>query len=63
MYATAFALVLVAVIGLVASVDKYPGSSVNEVVAVNGFFALLFTVSGVLFRYSAQQQSPEKSKG
>jgi hypothetical protein len=54
MYATAFSIVLVAAIALIANMDEYPGSSVNEIIMVNGFFALLYAVSGVLFRYASQ---------
>ena len=61
MYATAIALVLVAVIALLSNMSSYPGSSVNEIIAVNGFFATLFAVSGSLFRFASQEKSTEKS--
>lgn len=51
MFATAFAIVLVAVIALLTDMDTYPGSAVKEILMVNGFFASLYTLSGILFRY------------
>ena len=63
MYITALMLVLVVGIALFANMDEYPGSSVDEIVGVNGFFATLFTVSGSLFRFAARKQSPKKSEG
>jgi hypothetical protein len=58
MYAMSLALVFLAGIALVANMDKYPGSSVGEIIGVNAFFAGLFAVSGLFFRFAAQQQSP-----
>lgn len=63
MYAMAISLVLVAVIALLTGMQNYPGSSVMEIIAVNGFFALLFAFAGSLFRYVAHQQSQEKAEG
>jgi hypothetical protein len=65
MYATALALMLLAVIALSANMNEYPGSSVTEIIGVNGFFAMLFVISGILFRHVAQNNPPmtEKSKG
>jgi hypothetical protein len=62
MYAMAFALVLVAVIALMANMQNYPGSSVTEIVGVNGFFATLFAVAGLLFRYVAIEQQTQRSE-
>lgn len=56
-YAAALALVLVAVIALLANMHQYPGSSVIEIIGVNLFFATPYAVSGLLFRYAAQEQS------
>jgi hypothetical protein len=42
---------------------QYPGSSVVEIIGVNTFFATLFSISGLLFRFVALQQSKEKSEG
>ncbi len=65
MYGMALAVVLIAIIALVANMQQYPGSSVTEIIVVNGFFATLFGISGLLFRYVAlrQSQSFEKSEG
>lgn len=65
MYAVVVAVVLVAVIALFANMQQYPGSSVKEIVGVNAFFAILFAISGLLFRYVALEQSQriEKSDG
>lgn len=65
MYATAVALALVAVIALLANMHQYPGSSVIEIIGVNGFFATPFVVSGLLFRYAGKNghQLMEKSEG
>lgn len=57
MYAMAFSLVLIAVIALMANMQNYPGSSVTEIIGVNGFFATLFAVAGLLFRYVVHEQS------
>lgn len=62
MYASTLALVLLAIIALLANMDEYPGSSVNEIIAVNGFFATLYAVSGSLFRFVAQEELSKKSE-
>ncbi|HEX5152581.1 MAG TPA: hypothetical protein VFW07_14120 [Parafilimonas sp.] len=58
MFTVAVALILFAVIQLLAKMNQYPGSSVTEIIAVNAFFATLFAVSGLLFRYITLKQSP-----
>jgi hypothetical protein len=65
MYAVVLALVLVAVIALLANMHEYPGSSVTEILTVNGFFAFLYAISGLLFRYVALEQAQriKKSEG
>lgn len=65
MYGMSLAVVLVAVVALLANMQEFSGSSVTEIIGVNGFFALLFAVSGLLFRYAAleQSQQSEKSEG
>ena len=60
MHIAIVALVLVAVIELLANI---PGTSVIEIIGVNGFFAASYAISGSLFRFSAQEQAPENSKG
>jgi hypothetical protein len=57
MFATVLALAIHTGIALAAGMHKYPGSSVDKIVCVNAFFAALFAVSGLLFRYSALKQS------
>lgn len=63
MFAASGSIVLIAIIALVAGMQYYPGSSVGEILGVNAFFATLFAVSGLLFRYVAliSQQSDSKS--
>ena len=51
MFITALTLLLFAVIQLLTKMNEYPGSSVTEVIAINAFFATLFAVAGLLFRY------------
>ena len=63
MYLTALSLVLLAGIALITNMDEYAGSSVKEILAVNAFFALLYAVSGSLFRFAAHEPSTEKSEG
>jgi hypothetical protein len=58
MFATAIALVLFAVIQLLTKMYQYPGSSVTEIIGVNTFFATLFAVSGLLFRYITLKHLP-----
>lgn len=53
MFATAFALMVLAAVALMMNI---PDSSVFEIMGVNLFFATPFIVSGLLFRYVAQQQ-------
>jgi hypothetical protein len=50
LFATALAQTLVAVIALIAGMHQYPGSSVSEILKVNGFFVALFILSALLFR-------------
>ena len=61
MYATAIAFVLIAVIAILANMGAYPNSSVNEIIAVNGFFATVFAISGAVFRLSEQEKSETSS--
>lgn len=51
MFAAAISLVLFGVIQLLTKMYEYPGSSVAEIIGVNTFFATLFAVCGLLFRY------------
>ncbi|MEX0966883.1 MAG: hypothetical protein WD077_06570 [Bacteroidia bacterium] len=52
LYMMTFAIILISVIALVTNMHHYPGSSVNEIIGVNGFFAVLFVISGVAFRFA-----------
>ena len=62
MFATALAQALVAGISLVFGLG-YPWSPPVELLAVNGFFATLFVVSALLFRYAARGQTPSGQEG
>ena len=54
MYVVSGSLVVLASIALFADMQSYPGSSVGEIIGVNAFFATLYVIAGVLFRYAAQ---------
>lgn len=54
MYVAALALVIHTAIALLIGMQRYPGSSVTEILAVNGFFSGLYVVSGSLFRFAAK---------
>jgi hypothetical protein len=56
--ATALAQGLVAVIALIAGKAQSPGSSVSEIVELNGCFVALFVGSAWLFRHAARQRRP-----
>lgn len=60
MYFTAFSLVVLATIALITGMQNLPNSSVTEILGVNGFFAMLYLISAVLFRAVHQKQSNEK---
>lgn len=61
MYVAAVSLVVIAAIAIVAGMGAYPGSSVNEIIAVNGFFGTLYAIAGSLFRLASQEKSSENS--
>jgi hypothetical protein len=50
LFATALVQALVTVIALIAGMHKVPGSSVYEIVGLNGFFVALWVGSAWLFR-------------
>jgi hypothetical protein len=54
LFAMAFSHVLIVVIALLARLDLSPESSIIEILGVNGFFAVLWTGSALLFRNAAQ---------
>jgi heme/copper-type cytochrome/quinol oxidase subunit 4 len=55
MYITVLALIVHTVIAFIAGMQNYPGSSAKEILAVNGFFAVLFTISALLFSYASRE--------
>jgi len=54
MYAASGALAGLAIIAFLAGAHRYPGSSVAEIFGVSGFFAGLYLIAGLLFRYAAK---------
>ncbi len=50
-------VVLVTVIALSAGMQDYYGSSITELLGVNGLFLVLFAVSGILFLQSAREEA------
>jgi hypothetical protein len=50
LFATALAQLVVAVVALIVGMQHCPGSSVSEILGVNGFFGALFVSSALLFR-------------
>lgn len=56
MFAMAIAQGLIAIIALFTDMAEAPGSSVFEILGVNGFFIMLFVVAALLFRHAAQEQ-------
>ena len=58
MFTAAITLLLFAVIQLLAKMQEYSGSSVIEIIGVNAFFATLYAVSGLLFRYITLKHLP-----
>jgi hypothetical protein len=61
MYTLVGVLAVLASIALLTGMEAYPGSSVREILGVNGFFALLFTVSGLLFRWARLKETKERN--
>lgn len=57
LFSMAVAQAIIAVIALFTGMAEVPGGSVYEIIAVNGFFIMLFVVAGLLFRYAAQEES------
>lgn len=58
--ATAVAQMLVAVIALLAGKHDLPHSSVSQILALNGGFAVLWIVSALLFRWASATGSPPR---
>lgn len=61
MYASALSVIVVGVIALLAGMDKYHASSVGEILAVTGFFTVLYAVAGYAFQFAAHDQTPATS--
>ena len=57
LFVTASAQALTAVIALIAGMHHHPGSSLLEILVLNGFFVLLFVGSALLFRQAARKES------
>lgn len=57
LFAMAFAHALVAIIALIAGLHLSPNSSAVEILGVNGFFAVLWIASALLFRNAAREQA------
>jgi hypothetical protein len=57
LFAMAFAHVLIVVIALIARLHLSPESSVVEILGVNGFFAVLWSASALLFRNAGMEQA------
>jgi hypothetical protein len=50
-FAAAVALVIHAGIALMAGMQYYPNSSLEGIIGVNAFFAVIFSAAGLLFRF------------
>jgi hypothetical protein len=57
MYAMALALAVHTAIALTVGMNHYPGSSTNEILGVNSFFATAFIMAGLAFRYIGHEES------
>lgn len=58
MWVTAGAQVLTVVIALLAGWHHLAESSLTEIIGINGFFAVLWAISGLLFRWVKQKDTP-----
>lgn len=56
LYAMAVVQAIITIIALLTDMDQLAGSSVLRILAVNGFFIMLFVASALLFRYAKQKQ-------
>ena len=57
LFTMAFAHVFVVIIALIAGLHLSPDSSVSEILGVNGFFAVLWVASALLFRNAAREHA------
>jgi hypothetical protein len=60
LFATALAQALVAGIALTAGMYQYPGSSVSEILNVNGGFIVMWVGSALLFRHAGSTHSDRR---
>lgn len=58
MWVTAGAQVLTIVIALLAGWQHLAESSLTEIIGINGFFAILWAISGLLFRWVKPENTP-----
>jgi len=63
MYAASGGLVGFAIIAFLVGAHRYPGSSVAEIFGVGGFFAGLYLIAGLLFRYAAKEIRLKRVQG
>ncbi|PWN05697.1 hypothetical protein DDZ15_14015 [Rhodohalobacter mucosus] len=61
LYAMAGSQLLITVIALLTGMQDLPGSSISEIVAVNGLFIMLFIISALLFGKAARDQKPDQA--
>ena len=63
MYATVIALAVVTLIALLTKSSEYRSSPTTEILAISGFFFLLFIAAALIFRLATKQsdREPEKS--
>ncbi|MCK6617974.1 MAG: hypothetical protein L6Q51_10045 [Cyclobacteriaceae bacterium] len=58
MLAASASVIVLAMLALLFNMQNYPGSSIGEIIGVNAFFAGVFAVSGLLFRYISISNQP-----
>jgi hypothetical protein len=56
MFGMACATAIIIGIALITGMQNVPGSSILEIIAVNGFFIFLFTLSALMFRFVAIEE-------
>jgi len=61
LFAMAVAQAVVIVVALIIGKQDSPVSSVFEIVGLNGFFVVMFTACGLLFRRAARRPGPAAS--
>lgn len=52
---------IITLISISLGLHNSPGSSVTELLSINGFFITLFVVSGLLFQWAAEENSQAKA--